>query len=45
MQTFTVSYRTPAGGFGDAQIHAEDTDGAARRLLDLVPYAEIMWVA
>lgn len=43
LKTFTVSYRTP-GGFGDAQVHAEDRDGAAVRLLELVPHAEIMWV-
>ena len=45
MTTFTVSYRPPAGGFGDAQVHADDRDGAATRLLELVPNAEIMWVA
>jgi hypothetical protein len=45
MSTYTVSYRTPAGGFGDAQVHAENRDRAAARLLELVPHAEIMWVA
>lgn len=45
MSTFTVSFRTATGSFGEAQVHAADRDGAATRLLEFVPNAEIMWVA